>query len=458
MELLKRNILKSLHGWNDSPIRSPLLLIGPRQIGKTTLLQIFGRQISRRFFEINFWSDSNQTLKKIFQRSLEPAKILNELADYFEVDAINPKEDVLFFDEIQESPEAYASLKLFKEKMKELRILVTGSYLQLFLKTEEIKKLPVGCVDEFYLGPLSYTEFLENYDERIFQKYNQLDLNNFEITIALHEKLMELLNEYFFTGGLPEIIFLYLSGNKNYQTRQDIRKKQKDLLNQYTLDFQKYGKSVHIKKIDQIFQSIPFQLERVNDQSTNRFSYKDLGKNIKYQSLHWSFQYLKNAGLIIRSFIVSRPDHPFRVHEQKEERNLFKCFYFDIGLLNAALNSSIKISLEDWGSYKGYIAENFVAISLYNMFQTELITYKKSSKHDSAEIEFLITDENNNIIPVEVKSSKKALSSKSLDSFVKEFSPKRAYKLVPILSEKFKRNEYVTIPLYMIDKMEDGTA
>jgi len=453
MTYLNRSIINRLHRWNNSTIRSPLLLIGPRQVGKTTLLKIFGKQIGKRLFEINFWNDQNKLLQNIFKRSSNPQNILKELADYFEVDSINISEDVLFFDEIQECPEAYSSLKIFKEQMRNLRILVTGSYLQLFLKNEEIKKLPVGCIDEFFLSPLSFSEFLENYDSDIYKRYCALELDHFHVTLPLHQKLSEILIEYFFTGGLPEVVLLYLSGNKTHQERLDVRKKQKDLLNQYVLDFQKYGKGVHVKKIDQIFQSIPIQLERVSDQSVDRFSYRDLGKNAKYQTLHWSFQFLKNAGLIIRSFIVSKIDHPFRVHDQKEERNIFKCFYFDIGLLNAALNSSTKIHLEDWGAYKGYIAENFVAISLFQKFQTELVTFKKNSKADSAEIEFLITDDEGNTIPLEVKSSKKAMTSKSLDSYILDYSPKFAYKFVPTMGDEFKQNRYKSIPLYMVDRI-----
>lgn len=149
---------------------------------------------------------------------------------------------------------------------------------------------------------------------------------------------------------------------------------------------------------------------------------------------------------------------------------MFKCFYFDIGLLNAALNSPININLEDLGSYKGYIAENFIAISLFKIFQKQLVTYKKSAAIGSAEIEFIITNNNGEIIPIEVKSSKKSLSSKSLDSFVKTYKPKSAFKLVPQLREpiiskqkqnkqqknkydEFKEKGYLSIPLYLIDKI-----
>ncbi len=453
MELLIRHNIEIFLKWNESPIRSPLVLIGPRQVGKTTLLKTIASKIGQNVWEVNFWEDRDHVLKNIFRHNSSCEKILSDLADYFEIASINIKDDVLFIDEIQECPEAYAALKNFKEKYPKLRILVTGSYLQLFLKNEEVKQLPVGCVDEFYLGPLTFAEFLENIDPVLFEKFKKLDLDNFVISEILHEKLFEKFNEYCFTGGLPEVVYLYRTQKDNFETRQAVRKKQKDLINQYVLDFQKYGKGVHVKKIDKIFQNIPIQLEKTLDQSTDRFIFKDLGTNIKYNSLHWSFQFLKNAGLIIRSYIVSKIDLPFRVHEQNEDRNIFKCFYFDVGLLGAALDSPISVVLSDLGSYKGYIAENFVAIALYGHFKKDLITYKKTSKQDSAEIEFLISDMNGSVIPIEVKSSRNSLRSKSLDSFVETFNPKRSYKLVPTTGMNIKNKKYISLPLYMIDKI-----
>jgi predicted AAA+ superfamily ATPase len=432
-----------------------LLLIGPRQVGKTTILRSLASNIGQRVFEVNFWEDTDNSLKQIFTGSGNAHKILRELADHFGVAEINIKEDVLFIDEIQECKEAYSSLKSFKEKVPELRLLVTGSYLQLFLKNDELTKLPVGCVDEFYLGPMSFSEFLQNLDPQLYAKFENLDINNFSVSGPLHKRLFEKLNEYFFTGGLPEIVYLYYLKAKNHDSRTEIRKKQKDLIMQYVLDFQKYGKSVHIKKIDKIFQAIPLQLERNADESTSRFAFKDLGKDTKYNLLHWSFEFLKNTGLIIRSYIISKVDLPFRVHEELEERNIFKCFYFDMGLLGAALNSPINLNLEKLGSYKGYMAENFVAISLHAKLQSDLVSFKKSSKTNSAEVEFLIANDCGEVIPIEVKSSSKSLKSKSLDSFIKSYSPKRAIKLVPTQGGENSNSlkSYITLPLYMIDRI-----
>lgn len=451
---MSRHLEIQLMAWSKSPIRSPLLLIGPRQVGKSTLLKSVGQKIGKRVFEINFWRDTDGVLKKVFKRSGDPEQIIQDLADYFKVANINIDEDVLFFDEIQECPEAYSALKSFKEKMKPLRILATGSYLQLFLKNEDIEKLPVGCVDEFQLGPLTFSEFLENDDPILFGKFQKLNAPGTRVSEPLHRQLMDKLNEYFFVGGLPEIVYLYIHSNKNIELKSAVRKKQQDLINQYTLDFQKYGKGVHIKKIDKLFQSIPFQLDKTSEEPADRFQFIELGENAKYNAFHWSFQFLENAGLIIRSFIVSKIDLPFRAHEKIEERNIFKCFYFDLGLLGAALNSPIDFKLADLGSYKGYIAENFVAIHLKIKINHQLITYKKTSKKDSAEVEFVCSNFSGEVVPIEVKSSAKSLRSKSLNSFIKTFSPKKAFKMIPTTGEGIDEPGYTALPLYMIEKIE----
>lgn len=448
---LERSMGYELLSWESSPIRSPLLLFGPRQVGKTTLLKDFALKIGKQTIEVNFWRDKSNQLKKIFTSNSDAFDILNELKDYFSVDKFNLNEDVLFIDEIQECPDAYSSLKSFKEQVPQLKVIATGSYLQLFINNNNLKRHPVGCVDFLYLRPLSFEEFLKNIDLYLYEKYRDLTISEFKITESLHLQLMRKLHEYFFTGGMPEIVYLFIHSQKNIKARLDIRKKQKNLIKQYIQDFQKYGKTLHVKKIDKLFLNIPTQLERVQEGSVSRFYYNDLGKNSNYNLFHWPFDYLVNAGLIIRSFLVSKNDIPFRVHEKNEERNIFKCFYFDIGLLQASLNISVQTLFDELGSYKGYIAENFIAQELYLKSNEELISYKKNSKNDSAEVEFLLKTDEGEVIPIEVKSSKKSLNAKSLESYIREYKPVKAYKLVPIRNHQ--GNGYISLPLYMVAKL-----
>ncbi len=448
---LVRSFFNELEEWNSSNIRSPLLLMGARQVGKTTILKDFAHQIASRVIEVNFWRDRKNILKNIFNSSGDAFEILEELKDLNSLESIDLDKDVLLIDEVQECPAAYSSLKSFKEQIPQLRVLVTGSYLQLFLKNRDLQSLPVGCVDEFQLRPLSFVEFLQNADPGLYTKYNSLRTDQFKCTEALHQKLMNKLFEYFFTGGLPEIVFLYLSEKPSSALRKKVRKKQKDLLKQYTLDFQKYGKSAHIQKIDKLFQSIPFQLEQEKEETVQRFFYKDLGKNANYSKFHWSFDYLEQAGLIIRSYFVSKKEFPLRVHEKMELRNIFKCFFFDVGLLNAFLNTPVDFAFHKLGSYKGYLAENFVAQELSLIPNQHLISYKKNSKSDAAEVEFILSTEDGELIPIEVKSSLKALKAKSLIHFVKEFSPLKSYKLVPV--KDHQEEGIISLPLYMISRI-----
>jgi predicted AAA+ superfamily ATPase len=369
----------------------------------------------------------------------------------FSLGEIDQENDVLLLDEIQECPESYASLKSFKEQLPRLKVLATGSYLNLFLKTDRITKHPVGCVDECHLYPLSFAEFLENTDENLYGQFHNLNLNDLKLTNSLHEKFITKLNEYFFAGGMPEIVVRYAEEKMNENIRRAIRQKQRLLIKQYILDFQKYGKSVHVKKIDKVFQEIPFQLERAHDDSVTRFAFKSLGMNTNYNKLHWAFDYLEQAGLIHRSYIVSKTSIPFRVHEEIEQRNLFKCYYFDVGLLNAAINTPVNTPLENLGSYKGYLAENVVACEFVKSTGSPLACYRKNSKQDAAEIEFLLTNQQGELIPVEVKSSKKALRSKSLESFVKDFKPRLAYKLVP--TRGGPSSGFSSVPLYLAEKI-----
>lgn len=453
MTLMSRSLENQILAWEKSPIRSPLMLIGPRQVGKTTLLKSIAQKLGKNVFEINFWQDNKKILAEIFKNRRDPQQIVKDLADYFKVASINPNEDVLFIDEIQDCPEAYSSLKLFKEQMRELKILVTGSYLQLFLANETLTKLPVGCVDEFYLGPLSFSEFLQNSEKLLYDKFNALDINDFKVSTPLHQQLMDKFHEYCFVGGLPEIVYLYIQSQKNIELKNAIRKKQQDLLNQYTLDFQKFGKSVHIKKIDQLFHSVARQLDTSTEEPVSRFQFNQLGNNAKYSHFHWSFAFLENTGLILRSFIISKIDQPFRVHEKSEDRNLFKCFLFDLGILGACLNTPQDFNLSHLGSYKGYIAENFVAIQLNSKKPRSLVTFKKSSRKDSAEVEFILSSTSGEAVPIEVKSSAKSLKSKSLDSYMSTYAPSRAFKIVPVVSDTPEKSGYTQLPLYMIEKI-----
>ena len=157
------------------------------------------------------------------------------------------------------------------------------------------------------------------------------------------------------------------------------------------------------------------------------------------------FEYLERSGLVLRTHVLKHPEEPLFVDDQ--QKNAFKCFYFDIGILNTQLKVPFRSIIEDtWMCSKGPIAENFVAQQLHHCGQEELMAWKK----DNYEIEFLVNHEAGPI-PIELKASKKSRPSMSLTKFVEQYHPKRAYKLAP---RNYGMNQgIVSLPIYMVEKI-----
>ena len=110
---MKRDIYQKLLDWKSSPRRKPLLLQGARQTGKTFILQAFGRNEYENMMYCNFEEDPG--LDQLFNRDLDPERIIKELTIYCDVE-IRPGADLIIFDEIQVSNRALNALKYFGVK------------------------------------------------------------------------------------------------------------------------------------------------------------------------------------------------------------------------------------------------------------------------------------------------------------------------------------------------------
>ncbi|MCD6291984.1 MAG: AAA family ATPase, partial [Deltaproteobacteria bacterium] len=115
--MLRRTLYDKLLKWRKSTTRKPLLLQGARQTGKSYLLEHFAKNEFANHFLFNF--EKNPSLKEIFTSDLDPQRIIRELS-LSSGKTINPENDIIIFDEIQESPKAVSSLKYFSEELPEL--------------------------------------------------------------------------------------------------------------------------------------------------------------------------------------------------------------------------------------------------------------------------------------------------------------------------------------------------
>lgn len=408
---MKRLMMDQLLAWKEEKGRKPLLLKGVRQTGKTTLLKEFGRLHFPECHYINFEKDPG--LAKIFEQDLSSSRIITELSFYLDR-SIDIKKDLIIFDEIQELPKALTSLKYFFEDCPELHLCCAGSLLGLHLSDSSF---PVGKVTFKTLRPMSFEEFLmADGDNKSLQILHNLKQTR-KIPEIVHDHLWEQLKRYFVVGGLPEAVATYCEHKNNlFKAMAHVRDKQDNLVKAYYADVAKYAGKINAMHINRVFSSVPSQLQQAQDGSIARYKFKGVIPGIThYDRLAGAIDWLEAAGLVIKVHIVNSGHLPFKGYAKE---NFFKLLMFDVGILGSMSGLSPKTILDyDYGSYKGYFAENFLAEELLSIGLDDLFSWQESK----AELEYLIEIEGE-VIPMEVKSGT-VVKAKSLKVFADKYKP-----------------------------------
>jgi len=437
---MKRTIYQKILNWKHARRRRPLILQGVRQCGKTHTLQAFGQHEFPRTHYFNF--EKQADLHHQFKGNLNPSEIINRLSFLADSD-INCQQDFIIFDEIQACPEALTSLKYFAEEMPELALGCAGSLLGVTLNHHSF---PVGKVNHLQMHPLSFFEFLRAInDERALTYLNDLTLSG-NLPDIVHQHLWEKLKIYFIVGGLPEAIKIFREYQDDlYIALQKVREKQHDLIKDYHADIAKHSGKVNAMHMHRVWDAIPDQLARTQDSYSSRFIFKDiLPSASRYSTLAGSIDWLEAAGLVIKVPIINQAQLPLSAYAKE---NIFKLYLFDVGILGATSNlSPATIMKYDYGTYKGYFAENFVAqVFLYQGVE-KLFCWEGKT----AEIEF-VRDIEGDIIPIEVKSGN-VTKSKSLYVFTEKYHS--TYQTVMsarnfYIDSQKKRHYY---PLYLAER------
>jgi len=297
---MKRELFKQLVAWKNKPNRKPLLLQGARQVGKTYLINQFGKDEYKQFVSLNF--EREPQLKTLFEGSLSAEQIIENI-ELFIGAKIDPQNALIFFDEIQVVPEVITSLKYFNEQKPEYNIIAAGSLLGVSVGKD--RSFPVGKVNFMTLYPMSFSEYLIAFEEELLvNKLNTIDKIE-PLPELLHDKLISYLKKYLFLGGMPEVI-------QSYKENGDIglvREIQNEILESYKRDFSKYTDKSQAIKTSEVWNSIPNQLAKEN----KKFKYNDVSKNARSSLYESTIEWLKNAGLIYIVNNISAPKLHFPV-------------------------------------------------------------------------------------------------------------------------------------------------
>ena len=427
---MHRKALQKLAEWKKSGTRKPLVLKGARQTGKTWLMREFGRLYYEKTFYFSF--DKEEKLSEIFKSDKNPKRII-EMLGLISNDKIMPGKHLIIFDEVQECPEALNSLKYFNEEANDFHIIAAGSLLGTLLAVP--KSYPVGKVNLMNIYPMDFDEFLNAADPSLCKYLD--DASPEEILQIQHEKLMDQYKNYLITGGMPECVKSWTE-ERNSGT---VLKIQKDLLELYENDISKHSGKVNAGRILMVMRSIVSQLAKENE----KFIYACLKKGARAREFEEAIEWLASAGLIIRIYDASKPEHPIKAYE---DLSSFKLFYFDAGLAKCAAEvSNEAIILDGDFQFKGALAENYCLQQIRDSFDGLPHYYSPSQNY---EVDFLL-QKGMSIIPVECKSGKNVMSA-SFKRYRKEHSPKIS---VRFSSLPFKRQGgMINVPPYLACRLD----
>lgn len=445
--VITREIISKLEIWKKDVDRSPLIVQGARQIGKSWAVAEFGRTSYKYTAIFNF--DKQEELKGIFEKTKDVKRILSELSLYTDVPLVE-SETLIFFDEIQDCKAALNSLKYFKEDAPGYHVIAAGSLLGVAvnrktknrdLSDDSVNTFPVGKVSFLEMYPVTFREFLRMSDPLLMQQTeSRLELLE-PLPEILFNKLTEQYRRYQVCGGLPKPCSHMLDGVGMEKIENDLA----ELRKSYEYDFTKHVDAKDIPRIREIWRSIPSQLSREN----KKFIFRVVREGARAREYESALDWLVLSGMVYRIYVCETPQLPLKHYE---ETTAFKIYMLDQAILRtmAELPPEAVIAKGDLlKEFKGAMAENFVLSSLlaqgYNSPHYWTLTGNK------AEVDFLIQD-GLEIRPIEVKAEEN-ISGQSLKVYQDKYAPE--IRLRFSMRNLNINGNVVNIPLFLCDWLKD---
>lgn len=429
---MERYAMQKLVQWKQRKNRKPLILKGARQVGKTWLMQEFGKQYFKNTAYVNF--DRNDHMADVFEQDYNVERILMAINIETGVKIV-PGETLIIFDEIQENPRAIASLKYFCEDAPEYAIIAAGSLLGVAI--HKGVSFPVGKVDTLELHPLCFREFLSAVGEEGL--VSLLDNKDTALMEVFQDKYIDWLKKYYFIGGMPEVVATFID-NKDFS---EVRYLQKRIIELYEDDFSKHTTENELPRIRMVWNSIPMQLAKEN----KKFFFGKIKEGARAKDFELAIEWLQDCGLIKKVYNVSKPAMPLKAYI---EFSAFKLYLLDVGLLGAMSELDAKSILQGntiFTEFKGAMTEQYVLQQLVS--DTEYTPYYFSESKSEGEIDFLV-QKGMDVIPIEVKAEEN-LRAKSLKVFCNKYQPNIA---IRTSMSNYREQEWMTnIPLWVISRI-----
>lgn len=440
MRMFRRNIISKLEAWKQDKKHKPLILRGARQVGKTTVVNEFGSQFDNYLY---FNLERNENAK-LFEMEIPLDDLVNML--YASVGKVKKEGTTLvFIDEIQNSPKTIALLRYFYEQRPDLYVIAAGSLLENLVDVKV--SFPVGRVQYLALRPCSFSEFLG-----AIGKNNLLAVlsQKAEYTVAFHEQLMHLFNQYTIVGGMPEAV-------QQYAETQDvigIEDVYETLVQAYKDDSEKY---VRGNKLTDVVRFILSYGWAFSGETITLGNFANSG--YKSREVGEAFRLLEKAMLLELIYPVSSTQLPII----PETKRMPKLIWFDTGLVNyqAGIRKEIIGSTDMVDSWRGHIAEQITAQELLTL--DERVGQHRSfwaKPNNGAEVDFIFAH-NSKLYPIEVKSGTNAhlrslqvfMDSSEVNIAIRIWS--KPYSIDKVKTIHGKEFTLINLPFYLIGNLRN---
>ncbi len=451
---MKREQLQFLYDWLNGNSRKPLIIRGARQVGKSTLVELFAKENKITLLNVNL--ERHPELSSIFSGK-NPTEIIQHIEFLPDMGQAN-KKSLLFLDEIQAVPEAIPALRYFYEDNPEFPVICAGSLLE-FVLSDHSFSMPVGRIQYLHMGPMTFTEFLGAVGEEKLSTFIRNYTPDQKINELVHNRLSSLLRSYYYIGGMPEAVSVFADS----QSYKNVSKVHNSIIETYQEDFSKYAGSRNLYRMRNVFN----------------FVARNVGKKIKYSNISSRDQsgtLKKDLDLLAMARIIGKVTHSHCTGLPLQAdlvEKVYKTLFLDVGLMNAVcgLNWRTVSQMDDIKLInEGAIAEQFIGQHLQHLLadspNRDLIYWLREGRSSNAELDYVIGIAGN-IIPIEVKSGATG-KLKSLHQFMGQkkapfavrfdLSLPSVHQIDTIINIGKKRsNVYyslISLPLYLIERLE----
>ena len=426
---MERKAIKQLEDWKRREDRKPLIITGARQVGKTWLMKEFGAANYKQVAYVNF--ESNQQMRSLFEADFSIDRILLAIEA---VTGVKPQaEDTLIiFDEIQEAPKGLTVLKYFCENAPQYHLMAAGSLLGIAL--HQGTSFPVGKVDFVDMYPMTFREFLQALNEEKLLKL--LDNKDWQLISMFKAQLINLLRQYYYVGGMPEVVLSYI----NTHDLNRVRVLQKAILNAYEQDFSKHAPASEVPRIRMVWNSIPSQLAKEN----KKFIYGLMKEGARAREFEQAISWLVDCGLVYKIHRIKKAAMPLKIYE---DLSVFKLYMLDCGLLGALVEAPAADMLVEnsiFSEFKGMFTEQYVLQQL--IVCPEVSVYYWISERSDGELDF-VCQLPDKISPIEVKAEEN-LHAKSLRSFISRYPDLKGIRFS--MSDYREESWMTNVPLYAL--------